>query len=205
MTLRGLIFDLDGTLVDSQLDFVAMRREMQIDSRHDDLPLLEAIEQLSAEHAAHCHQVLARHETEGAQRAVPFPGVVEFLQELTRRDIRLAIVTRNCRSIAHQSLEKLPAKFDPVVTRESGPIKPDPWAVHHICTAWRLTPSQIAVIGDYRFDIECGKNAGAYTAYYSGGVPEHEIDAGDRAGADVVIPCFRQQEALWQWIESPIR
>lgn len=203
--LRGLIFDLDGTLVDSQLDFDAMRREMQLDPRHNHLPLLEAIEQLSPEHAAHCHQVLARHETEGARRATPFPGVVEFLEELTHREIRLAIVTRNSQRIAHQTIESLPAKFDPVVTRESGPIKPDPWAVHHICEQWRLTPSHVAVIGDYRFDIECGKNAGAHTAYYSGGVPEHEIHADDRAGADVVISCFRQREALWQWLESPIR
>jgi HAD superfamily hydrolase (TIGR01549 family) len=201
---RGLIFDLDGTLVDSQLDFGAMRREMQIDPCHDDLPILEAIDQLSPSHAAHCHQVLARHETEGARRAVPFPGVVDFLVELSGRDIRLAIVTRNCRSIAHQTLEKLPAKFNPVVTRESGPIKPDPWAVHHVCASWRLPPSQVAMIGDYRFDIECGKNAGAFTAFYSGGIPEHEVQADDRAGADVVISCFRRPEALWRWIESPI-
>lgn len=198
--LRGLIFDLDGTLVDSRLDFDAMRREMELDPRHDHLPLLEAIEQLSPEAMARCHEVLARHELEGAKRAQPFPGVVEFLRELTDRELRLAIVTRNSHPIAHRTIEKLPARFDPVVTRESGPIKPDPWAVHHICQEWGVSPRQVAMIGDYRFDIECGKNAGARTGFYSGGIPADQVGPDDHAGADIVIPCFRNRAALWKWI-----
>jgi len=41
--IRGIIFDLDGTLADSQLDFDAMRREMELPLG---LPILEALTRL---------------------------------------------------------------------------------------------------------------------------------------------------------------
>jgi beta-phosphoglucomutase-like phosphatase (HAD superfamily) len=55
--LRGLIFDLDGTLVDSRLDFEAMRREMELPAG---TPILEALEDLPAHRAERCREILHR-------------------------------------------------------------------------------------------------------------------------------------------------
>ncbi len=53
--VRGVVFDLDGTLVDSRLDFEAMRRQMNLPKG---APLLETIAQLPSEQAADCWQIL---------------------------------------------------------------------------------------------------------------------------------------------------
>ena len=94
MAIRGAIFDLDGTLVDSGLDFDQMRREMNL---APGLPLLEAIEQLPAAHAERCWAILAEHELAGARRSTLYPGVREFVHALEVRGLRRAIFTRNSR------------------------------------------------------------------------------------------------------------
>ena len=59
---RGVIFDLDGTLVDSGLDFNEIRAELALPAGQ---PILEAIATMSKDDAARCQEVLARHELEG--------------------------------------------------------------------------------------------------------------------------------------------
>lgn len=194
--LAGLIFDLDGTLVDSRLDFDAMRHEMGL---VQGLPILEAMDEMSAERRAECEAILLRHEFHGAHMATPFPGVCELLCQLAEMGLRFAVVTRNSRDCAAISVAKLPATFDTVICREDGPIKPHPWAVEHICQHWNVAPSQTALIGDYRFDIECGKAAGAKTAFFAASQPfTHE----DVAGADITIECFSRPQALLQMIRE---
>src|SRR5947209_11992044 len=76
--ILGVIFGLDGTLVDSGLDFDLMRQEMQLPAG---MMILEAMSKLSETRASECREILARHEWEGAQRATLMPGVVEFLAQ----------------------------------------------------------------------------------------------------------------------------
>lgn len=71
-SVAGIIFDMDGTLVDSGLDFAAMRREMGLP---DGVPLLETLENLNAAESARCRAILHRHEEAGAERASVLPGV----------------------------------------------------------------------------------------------------------------------------------
>ena len=86
--IRGVIFDLDGTLADSRLDFVAMRHEMELPP---DVPILEALTRLDPLHADRCRAILHRHELAGAERAVLLPGVAE----LYMRCIRAAFTRRS--------------------------------------------------------------------------------------------------------------
>ena len=60
--IRGLIFDLDGTLVDSRLDFDLMREEMELPPGR----ILESIAALPAERYSQCMAILHRHEVAGA-------------------------------------------------------------------------------------------------------------------------------------------
>ena len=62
MAIRGVIFDLDGTLVDSALDFDQMRRAMGIEGSP---PLLEALAEMPDERARHCRAMLAEFEHQG--------------------------------------------------------------------------------------------------------------------------------------------
>jgi len=190
--LRGVIFDLDGTLVDSQLDFSAMRAEMGLP---DGLPILEALDTMDAPERERCLAVLHRHEHEGAERATLIPGVIELHTHLAARRVPQAVVTRNARHLALRVLERLQLQFDPVVGREDGPVKPDPAAILGICEKWNVSPSEVVVIGDYLFDIEAGRRAGARTVLFTQGREPHGLPGA--AEADLVVRHFHEIGPHW--------
>ena len=47
-----------------------------------------------------------------------------------------------------------------VLTRDFQPVKPDPAAVLHICKRWSVEPKLVAVVGDDKTDMICGRRAG---------------------------------------------
>src|SRR5262245_21685812 len=106
--LRGVVFDMDGTLVDSALDFKAMRSEMGFD---DHVPILETLRHMPEAERIRCETILHRHEWAGADRAVPMPGALEFLAALDRRAIPRAIFTRNGRKLTLSVLSRLEMNF----------------------------------------------------------------------------------------------
>ncbi len=141
---------------------------------------------------------MAQHEHLGAQRATLFPGVREFLQALDARGLKKAIVTRNSRATTLATLARLDLRLDPIFSREDGPAKPDPTALHSICQAWGLRPRECVMVGDYRFDIEAGRNAGTHTVLFTGaGGPS---DLAEHEAADFTLHAFDQADALWNWI-----
>ncbi|MCI0360625.1 MAG: HAD family hydrolase [Planctomycetaceae bacterium] len=193
--IRGLIFDLDNTLVDSGLDFDAMRREMGLPAG---LAILEAIDRLPRAEAGRCREILHRRELEGAARATLLPGAAELLADLRRRGLHLAIATRNSKQVTEATLERLGIEVELVLTRDCGPIKPDPWPVLHACQCWGVQPGEVAVVGDYRFDIECGRAAGAKTVLLTHDASPHEHP--NREGADLVLSSLADYPRLLAWV-----
>ncbi|MEX2115160.1 MAG: HAD family hydrolase [Pirellulales bacterium] len=195
MPIRGVIFDLDGTLVDSRLDFDQMRREMGIDGSP---PLLEALANMPPERATRCWEILLEHERRGAEQAVPFPGVPQFLQELAERGLARGVVTRNSRESTLALLARLGLQFDPVLGRHEAPPKPDPTALLHICQAWDFAPRECVMIGDYRYDIEAARRAGMHAVLFTG--------AGGLSGlaeentVDLLLSSFAEPAEFWQWL-----
>jgi HAD superfamily hydrolase (TIGR01549 family) len=195
--IRGVLFDLDGTLVDSALDFQQMRREMGL---AEGAPILETIAHLPAHQADRCREVLDRHEAAGALRATVMPGARELLALLDARGIRRAVVTRNARPLAIATLRRLSIEFDLVVAREDGPIKPDPSAIWKICETWGLVPSQVLVVGDFFYDMEMGRRAGSPTVLFTAGrepqaVRGHELADHIVRSLDELCPLLERQIA----------
>jgi HAD superfamily hydrolase (TIGR01549 family) len=195
--IRGLIFDLDGTLADSQLDFDAMRREMELPP---ELPILEALDRLEPFHAAHCRAILDRHEWAGAERATLLPGVADLFAVLQARGLRQAVATRNSRRITEATLAKLGLSIELALTRDDGPVKPDPWAVLHVCQQWGLPPEEIVVIGDYRFDIECGRAAGCRTVLLTHPADPRTYPNTERA--DLLLASLVEYLRLLAWLDA---
>jgi HAD superfamily hydrolase (TIGR01509 family) len=195
--IAGIIFDLDGTLADSQLDFEAMRREMELPPGQ---PILEALAQLPPVRAARCREILHGHELAGAERARPLPGVAELFAEIERRGWHTAIATRNSREITALTLAKLGVSVELAMTRDDGPVKPDPWAVRHVCERWNVSPAEVVVIGDYKFDIESGRSAGSRTVLLTHPDdprhnPNHEL-------ADLLLRSLEEYPRLLAWLDS---
>ncbi len=194
--VRGLIFDLDGTLVDSRLDFDLMRREMELPPG----PILESIAALPPPHAERCYRILRKHEVAGAERATLLPGVTELLELARRREIPIGIVTRNSQECSLAVLLRLQLKYDILLTRDDGPIKPDPWAVRHICEIWNIPPCRVVMIGDYQFDVLSGRGAGARTVLLTSPIPPHEYPNHEQA--DLLLSSLAEHNRLMAWMES---
>lgn len=193
--IRGIIFDLDGTLADSQLDFEAMRHEMGLAPSS---PILEAVAQLPADKQQHCHAILHRHELAGAHRATLLPGAAELLDELARRALPIAIVTRNSKPVAQATLEKLGINACPVITREDGPVKPDPWGASEIIRQWKFDPATIVMIGDWIFDIACGHAAGTRTVLLTDATENQTWTP----APDLILPSLAHYESLLAWMDG---
>jgi len=193
--IRGVIFDLDGTLVDSQLDFELMRQEMELPP---DLAILEALTQLPADHAERCRAILHRHEQAGAARSQLLPGVRDVLEAVTRRRWHQAVVTRNSRAVTDATLRGVALHFPHVMTRDDGPVKPHPWPIERLCHEWQVSPAEVVMIGDYRFDIECGRAAGTRTVLLTG--EAHPQDYANQEGADLVLRSLADQSVLLDWL-----
>ncbi len=188
--VRGMIFDLDGTLIDSALDFDLIRHDMGLPRGQ---PILEALAEVpEGVDKDRMRAVLRSHELAGADRATLFPGVSEMLGFLRDEKIPTAILTRNSRESTQIVLNRLALEFDHVLTREDAPPKPDPTGLITIGKRWQFLPSTTPFCGDYRFDLEAGRAAGMPTVLYApGDLPDYA------ALADHVLPCFTQFAELW--------
>ncbi len=196
MNISGFIFDLDGTLVDSKLDFDKMRQEMDLAPQTS---ILEAIENMDPHDANRCRNILHKHEYEGADKASVMPGVHQFLDQLDGLNIRRAIVTRNARKTAIQMLNQCRLKFDIVIAREDGPAKPDPWSINHICRLWNVASKHVVMVGDFHFDIEAGRSAGAKTVFFTKG--KHIVDPMLTSNADLALRSFEHGRNLLKDLE----
>ncbi len=163
--VRGIIFDLDGTLVDSRLDFDAMRHEMGLPAG---VPILEGLANIpDGQVRDRMLEVLRTHELRGADESVLFEGVLEFLSHVNHVGISTAVLTRNSRETTERTLNRWGLSFSQIVTREDAPPKPDPAGVRLIARRWGLPTHQIIVIGDYLFDLQAGRRAGMRSVLFA--------------------------------------
>lgn len=196
MTLRGVIFDLDGTVIDSGLDFDRIRRDMGLPAGQ---PILEALDEMAGgPQKDECLRILREHELAGARRATLMPGVVAFLEELGHRRLRSGILTRNSREATDLALARLGLRFHTILTREEVPPKPDPAGLLRICEEWAVDVDEVLFVGDFLFDLETGRNAGVKTVLYApGDLPDYK----DRA--DFTIRDFAAAISLIAHLAGP--
>ena len=162
--VRNWVFDMDGTLTVAVHDFAAIRVALDIPAEHDILTHLAA---LPAEEAAAKHAWLLEHERDLATASTAATGAVELVRELALRGCRLGILTRNARELAHVTLEAIGLAdcfpVEHILGRDEAAPKPSPDGLLKIASAWGVTPSELVMVGDYRFDLDCGRAAGART------------------------------------------
>lgn len=161
--LQGIIFDLDGTLVDSRLDFSRIRRTLNCPPG---LGVLEYVETLRGEAREQAMQAVLDFEREGAEQATWMPGAREYLDWLAARQMPVAILTRNAREIAALTVQRLGIPVSLVLAREDCPPKPAPDGLLHIARQWQCPPPQCAYVGDYLYDLQAARHAGMVACYY---------------------------------------
>ncbi len=159
---RHWVFDMDGTLTIAVHDFAAIRRALQIPESDDILHHLAA---LPPEQAAPKRAWLLDHERELACAARPAAGAFELLQALRERDCRLGVLTRNAHELALVTLETVGLgdffRAEDILGRDEAPPKPHPGGLLQLAARWGIDPCAMMMVGDYRFDLECARAAGA--------------------------------------------
>lgn len=135
----------------------------------DGVPILESLDAMSGPEAAALHLRLTEWERDVARQSLCGPGARELLESLSAEGRRLGILTRNLRSIAFETLDAvgLRAYFEDehVLGRDEAPPKPDPRGVLRLLSDWGAAPTDAVVVGDYLFDLQAGRAAGALTVY----------------------------------------
>lgn len=112
---------------------------------------------------------------------VPQPGLLTLMEYLDTKSILKGICTRNFDGpVAHLRTQFMPGiLFEPVITREFKPPKPDPAGILHICSTWGVDGSEVIMVGDSIDDMAAGRRAGAATVLLrndvNGELVEHEF------------------------------
>ncbi|KAL2506498.1 Haloacid dehalogenase-like hydrolase domain-containing protein [Abeliophyllum distichum] len=170
--LRGVVFDMDGTLTVPVIDFPAMYRTvlgekeyLKIKSENPTgIDILHHIETWSPDKQKRAYEIIADFEKQGMDRLQIMPGASELCGFLDSRNIRRGLITRNVKEAVDLFHIRFGMIFSPALSREFRPYKPDPAPLLHICTTWGVQADEVMMIGDsLKDDVACGKRAGAFT------------------------------------------
>jgi pyrophosphatase PpaX len=179
MTPRAVLFDLDGTLIDSVPLIVASMQhafagranapsvkewvaligtplDAMIRRWGGDEADVALLKERYKEHQWAHHDAMVR----------AFPGIPEVLDALTARGVRMAVVTSKLEPSARRSLEflGLAKHFEAVVGLEStARHKPDPEPVRYALGVLSASPGEAAFVGDSPHDMAAGNAAGVAT------------------------------------------
>jgi HAD superfamily hydrolase (TIGR01549 family) len=156
MAIRGIIFDMDGTITAPYLEFAKFKAVAKI----GDVDTLDYLRSATGAEYERVHGLLMKFEEGGVKNAKLNRGARRLLSYLKKHEIPTALLTRNSRKSVDGVCRKLKLNFDLVFTREDGPHKPDPAPIRQIAKAWKLKRNELLMVGDYKWDIQCARNAG---------------------------------------------
>jgi phosphoglycolate phosphatase len=211
--ISAVIFDLDGTLVDSAPDLCGVVNRM-LDEYGRARLALDDIRKMVGDGAAKLiergfgatgglpaplpeltKRFIALYERRIADETRPFPGVVETLAHLTRAGLRLGVCTNKPTGLTNKLLEALDlAPFFKCVAGGDLPFrKPDPRHVQLVMEALGGGPATTLMVGDSANDVAAAKAAGLKVFVVPFGytrVPPSEL------GADRLLDRFDDLRAL---------
>ncbi|KAJ5544714.1 HAD-superfamily hydrolase subfamily IA variant 3 [Penicillium sp. DV-2018c] len=164
--LKGIVFDVDGTLCLPQHHmFTEMREALGIDRSTD---ILEHIRGLPEGDRAAAVSIVQAVERRAMLDQQPQPGLLRLMDYLESRGLRRALCTRNFEAPV-QNLIKNHLNghvFLPIITRDTPNLlpKPDPAGILHIANEWGLPNAEnLIMVGDSIDDMTAGHMAGAAT------------------------------------------
>ncbi len=156
--LECVIFDLDNTLVDSDLDFDQIKREIGTD-----MTILEYRAKADPAEQQRVDRILAEHEARAAETCTYCTGAWELLEFLKQHDVRTALLTRNSRRTIERVSERLGMGFDATLSREESEPKPSPKPIRQLCETLDVAPARTLMVGDFLYDMQAAERAGAMT------------------------------------------
>ncbi|MFT5580211.1 MAG: 2-phosphoglycolate phosphatase [Paraglaciecola psychrophila] len=204
--LSAVLFDLDGTLVDTAPDFANAINSLLNDHQRQPLdyaairPVVSngsgalvtlsfGITETHSSFEPLRRELLTRYNQCLAQHSSPFTGIAELLNWLDREQLPWGIVTNKPRRYTDPLLAALGLASRSRVTlcpEDVQHSKPDPESLLLACSQLDCSPAQCIYIGDHQRDIEAGKNADMRTvAANYGYIGDHQQTADWQADFNV--------------------
>jgi phosphoglycolate phosphatase len=202
--IRGVLFDLDGTLLDSAPDLYAALLAQCVEEGVAPPPYAPVRDVVSrgARSVLRCAfaergesalealtpRYLQLYQNVMAQQTQSFDGVDDLLARIEAHGLRWGIVTNKAAFLTDELISRVgwAHRASAVVSGDTLPVKkPDPAPVLLACERAGVEPAHCLFVGDDRRDIQAGAAAGLYTVAVSWGY----LDGGDPHtwGADVVL------------------
>lgn len=164
MSLKGVIFDMDGTVVDVPYDWTRIKSELGTRGR----PILSYIASLPEPEKSRKKRILEKHEERATAQAVLKDGMKSFIDFLHSNRMKTALVTNNSRKNVSFLINKYDLHFDSIISREQGLWKPEGTPFLAVMKKWGLEKNECCVIGDSMFDVLAAENAGIESVYLLG-------------------------------------
>ena len=181
MQYKAVLFDLDGTLLDT-LEDLATAANRALAAREfpvhpvdayryfvgDGLSILvERILPASQRTPEMVQKMVTAFQQEYVQnwndRSAPYPGIAEMLDALTLEGVRMAVLSNKPDDFTRLCVKSLLPKwsFDPLLGQRPGVAKkPDPAAALEVAHSLHLSPKQILYVGDTSVDMQTARAAG---------------------------------------------
>jgi phosphoglycolate phosphatase len=204
--IRAVLFDLDGTILDTAADLAAAANAMLAEIGRGRLPesqirdyigkgvqnlVMRSLEATGAadDEAVRALAVFERHYLAGiADKSRPYPGVVEGLEALERAGIAMGCVTNKAARFTEPLLERtgLMRFLGAVVSGDTvANKKPHPEPMLHAAAKLGVAPGEALVVGDSLNDVQSARAAGCPVVVVPYGYREGlAIEA---LGADAVV------------------
>jgi 2-phosphoglycolate phosphatase len=192
---QGILFDLDGTLLDTAPEFTHCLNKLLSESGKSPLPVSQVREKVSfgaksmvglgfgvAPTDPDCHALAARliaiYEAHIGQRTVFFPGIFNLLTLLQKKKIPWGIVTNKLKTHTFPLIQQFPplSAAGCIVAGDTlSTAKPDPAPLLHACEQLNLSPTACWYVGDAKTDVEASRQAGMRCAVaHYGYIPQNE-------------------------------
>jgi 2-phosphoglycolate phosphatase len=194
--LKAVIFDLDGTLVDTADEFVPVVQALRAEHGRDAMDPQRI--RASVSNGARALVSLGLDMAEDAPEfeskrlrllevysgvlgsiARPYPGIDQLLLELQQRGISWGISTNKPRAYTEpllQALDMQPVAGSVVCPDDVRHRKPHPESLYLNCRELDCAPHEAIYVGDHLRDIEAGRRAGMYTIAAAYGYIEPDDD-----------------------------
>jgi phosphoglycolate phosphatase len=203
MTYKAVIFDLDGTLVDS-LEDLADATNYALKFFGQPGHSTEAIKQmvgegtntliskaLAGDKQELIGQVLAKmrekYDKICLNKSRPYKGLLEVVTELAKRQIKLAVLTNKDEKMSQKIVSHFFDGYFQIVkgTTQAVPVKPEPAAALQILEKLDVRPQEAIFVGDSNIDIQTAKAANIKAVSVSWGFRSRKELF--EAGTDVII------------------
>ncbi len=217
--INAVIFDLDGTLISFEINFMEARQKViekliELEIPKEILSPKKRILDMIREVEYHINiieknpqrvpyikkkieKIIIKYEMDGARKTKLMPSAKDLLSFLKSNNYKIGLFTLENRKITNYILKRfsIDLYFNSIITRDDViNFKPHPDHLKLVLKQLNVASDEVIVIGDHPVDLECGKQINAITVAYLSS--RHNRDNLINAGADHVIENLLEIEAI---------